>query len=103
MRHPDAPRLRQGGEGSRAERAGVREIYRSRSGLKRIRSGWRKFRYNQVAASDAPLAQLDRATGYEPVGREFESLRAHHLFQAFTKLLVATFSNLSVFCPCSCT
>ena len=26
----------------------------------------------------APLAQLDRATGYEPVGREFESLRAHH-------------------------
>jgi hypothetical protein len=21
---------------------------------------------------------LDRATGFEPVGREFESLRAHH-------------------------
>jgi hypothetical protein len=28
----------------------------------------------------APVAQLDRATGYEPVGREFESLRAHHSF-----------------------
>src|SRR5437763_5724901 len=27
----------------------------------------------------APVAQLDRATGYEPVGRVFESLRAHHL------------------------
>ena len=27
----------------------------------------------------APLAQLDRASGYEPEGREFESLRAHHL------------------------
>jgi hypothetical protein len=27
----------------------------------------------------APVAQLDRATGYEPVGRAFESLRAHHL------------------------
>jgi hypothetical protein len=27
---------------------------------------------------DAPLAQLDRASGYEPEGREFESLRAHH-------------------------
>jgi hypothetical protein len=29
---------------------------------------------------NAPLAQLDRASGYEPEGREFESLRAHHLF-----------------------
>src|SRR5215469_3721179 len=27
---------------------------------------------------DAPVAQLDRASGYEPEGREFESLRAHH-------------------------
>ena len=26
----------------------------------------------------APLAQLDRASGYEPEGREFESLRARH-------------------------
>src|SRR3954447_21164031 len=25
----------------------------------------------------APVAQLDRAAGFEPVGREFESLRAH--------------------------
>jgi hypothetical protein len=31
-------------------------------------------------ADTAPLAQLDRASGYEPEGREFESLRAHHLF-----------------------
>ena len=32
------------------------------------------------AASDlnAPLAQLDRASGYEPGGRKFESCRAHH-------------------------
>ena len=37
----------------------------------------------------APLAQLDRASGYEPEGREFESLRAHHLptdNKAITKL-----------------
>ena len=27
----------------------------------------------------APVAQLDRAFGYEPKGREFESLRARHL------------------------
>jgi len=26
----------------------------------------------------APVAQLDRVIGYEPIGREFESLRAHH-------------------------
>ena len=26
----------------------------------------------------APVAQLDRAFGYEPKGREFESLRARH-------------------------
>ena len=26
----------------------------------------------------APLAQLDRASGYEPEGRVFESPRAHH-------------------------
>jgi hypothetical protein len=30
------------------------------------------------AHSCAPLAQLDRASGYEPEGREFESLGAHH-------------------------
>jgi hypothetical protein len=34
----------------------------------------------------APLAQLDRASGYEPEGREFESLRAHH----FAELLLLT-------------
>ena len=26
----------------------------------------------------APVAQLDRVPGYEPGGREFESLRARH-------------------------
>ena len=38
-----------------------------------------RFRYNQNAQPyHAPLAQLDRASGYEPEGREFESLRARH-------------------------
>ena len=41
------------------------------------------FRYNHQRISlherSAPLAQLDRASGYEPEGREFESLRAHHI------------------------
>ena len=28
--------------------------------------------------NQAPVAQLDRVLGYEPSGREFESLRARH-------------------------
>ena len=42
------------------------------------------FRYNRDRCRShhiAPLAQLDRASGYEPEGREFESLRAHHSYQ----------------------
>ncbi len=27
---------------------------------------------------NAPVAQLDRVAGFEPVGREFESLRVRH-------------------------
>jgi hypothetical protein len=34
----------------------------------------------------APVAQLDRAPGYEPGGREFESLRAHHNFRCLRTL-----------------
>src|SRR5258708_10323746 len=40
------------------------------------------FRYNLwsfLPPISAPLAQLDRASGYEPEGREFESLRAHQI------------------------
>ena len=31
------------------------------------------------SSSHAPVAQLDRVPGYEPGGREFESLRARHI------------------------
>jgi hypothetical protein len=45
-------------------------------------------RYNRTEffppIKPAPLAQLDRASGYEPEGREFESLRAHHLSVQFS-------------------
>src|SRR2546427_1674982 len=34
-----------------------------------------RLRYN----SRAPVAQLDRASGFEPAGRRFKSCRAHHL------------------------
>ena len=37
-----------------------------------------------VVSVFAPVAQLDRAPGYEPGGREFESLRAHHYIQLVT-------------------
>jgi hypothetical protein len=33
----------------------------------------------------APVAQLDRAPGYEPGGREFESLRAHHISSVYAR------------------
>lgn len=33
---------------------------------------------NCIIVSFAPVAQLDRVSGFEPGGREFESLRARH-------------------------
>jgi hypothetical protein len=33
---------------------------------------------DKAAETDAPVAQLDRAFGYEPKGRTFESCRAHY-------------------------
>ncbi len=38
---------------------------------------------------DVPVAQLDRVTGYEPVGRGFESLQARHVY--FEAALKAVF------------
>ena len=52
----------------------------------------------------APVAQLDRAFGFEPKGREFESLRAHHKLSETWPLVQCHKSlPLSVFreCPCS--
>ena len=31
-----------------------------------------------ILLTAAPVAQLDRASGYEPEGQQFESVRAHH-------------------------
>src|SRR5438552_9692710 len=38
-----------------------------------------------VNSVSAPVAQLDRASGYEPEGREFESPRARHLIELSKK------------------
>ena len=37
-----------------------------------------QVRVSAILLFVAPVAQLDRASGYEPEGRVFESLRAHH-------------------------
>jgi hypothetical protein len=39
---------------------------------------------DELLSQSAPLAQLDRASDYESEGREFESLRARHLFRSLT-------------------
>ncbi len=54
-----------------------REQLRSTRFVRRIAAVTNIFGYNLRIA---PVAQLDRACGYEPQGREFESLRARHHF-----------------------
>ena len=46
--------------------------------LKVDRSASISYSYLVASLQCAPVAQLDRAPGYEPVGRRFESFRAHH-------------------------
>src|ERR1700684_726407 len=44
----------------------------------------------------APVAQLDRAFGYEPKGRKFDSCRAHHFF-LLPPLGLRCFSRVNLF------
>ena len=41
--------------------------------------------YDIILELNVPVAQLDRVTGYEPVGRGFESLLAHQSFSMLTE------------------
>jgi hypothetical protein len=43
--------------------------------------------------NQAPVAQLDRVPGFEPGGREFESLRARHYPWVYTGLMVNALSG----------
>ena len=43
-----------------------------------IDSGFRSTSLFHVVSKGGPIAQLDRAPGYEPGGRRFESCWAHH-------------------------
>ena len=42
----------------------------------------KKQKRDNKRLNKAPVAQLDRVLGYEPSGREFESLRARHYLQS---------------------
>lgn len=57
-------------------------------------------------SASAPVAQLDRAPGYELGGREFESLRAHHLKRTrvneLTLIGLFAFSGIDVPVPILC-
>jgi hypothetical protein len=44
--------------------------------------------------ASAPVAQLDRAPGYEPGGREFESLRARQLIKNLSLAAEGPLSNI---------
>ncbi len=46
--------------------------------------------YIYKSSLHAPVAQLDRAPGYEPGGREFESLRARHLSNTYAAQILIT-------------
>lgn len=47
--------------------------------------------YDIILELNAPVAQLDRVTGYEPVGRGFESLLAHQCIYALCGLAGCVF------------
>ena len=47
--------------------------------------------YDIILELNAPVAQLDRVTGYEPVGRGFESLLAHQRIYALCELAGCVF------------
>ena len=49
-----------------------------------------KKKWHIIRHLNAPVAQLDRAPGYELGGREFESLRARHIFLIVQSGLSAT-------------
>ena len=52
--------------------------------------------YQEKTHLYAPLAQLDRVAGFEPVGREFESLRVRHSYNKISRhFLKAEFENIS--------
>lgn len=51
---------------------------------------------------NVPVAQLDRVTGYEPVGRGFEPLQARHIFSKHASacfFYAKFYLNLSKPCP----
>jgi hypothetical protein len=63
--------------------AGAADCYEETTINSARRGSFPRFRRSHFALEygHAPVAQLDRASGFEPEGREFESLRARLIFQ----------------------
>ena len=55
-----------------------------------------------ISCDSAPVAQPDRATGFEPVGRGFESLRARQIFQEVRVSLNCFVSRLTTILTTVC-
>ena len=59
----------------------------------KVHRGFESLSLQDVKKTHAPVAQLDRVSGYEPEGRRFESFRARK-FQQITNQLPATNTSL---------
>jgi hypothetical protein len=73
--------VREIGAGGALGRSGARHVdARGEIGYAKRASRWRSSscRSPRTSVRHAPVAQLDRAAGFEPVGRGFKSLRARH-------------------------
>ena len=76
------------------------------SGRGAILSWWRRchvrlLRLRVSSPPNAPLAQLDRASGYEPGGRRFESCRARHLLLYLQQLTGIGVGGLRCWISCA--
>ena len=74
-----------------------RSLYKIRRQCRGIRWADRVLSHRPdfaLTLSNAPVAQLDRVPGFEPGGREFESLRARQLNQAVTLICSCLFYSI---------
>ncbi len=63
---------------------------------------YKRWRQTNLSVQYAPVAQLDRVTGYEPVGQGFESLLAHQIKTALHKALRFFVFYYTIFQMCFC-
>src|SRR5205807_10226770 len=91
---PDYGRMRARSWGLTGAVPGARRHSGAWSGLWQLERTARSGR--QKSYSRAPVAQLDRVPGYEPGGREFESLRARQSNQQKQHVITSAISHSSI-------